>query len=102
MQNNIKLTLAYDGLNYFGWQRTSSGPSIQETVERALSLILREDIRVNGASRTDRGVHAKGQVLNFLTHHPFSNKTLWNLNKVLPKDMSAISYERATLDFHAT
>ncbi len=102
MQNNVKLTLVYDGANYFGWQRTLTGPSIQETVENALSLILREPIHVNGASRTDRGVHAKGQTLNFLTHFPFSSKTFWNLNKVLPKDITATSFELMPLDFHAT
>lgn len=102
MQNNVKLILIYDGTNYYGWQRTNSGPSIQETIERALSLILREPIHVNGASRTDRGVHARGQALNFLTHGSFNAKTLWNLNKVLPKDIAASSFESMPLDFHAT
>lgn len=49
-----------------------------------------------------RGVHTKGQTLNFLTHFPFSSKTLWNLNKVLPKDITATSFELMPLDFHAT
>ena len=102
MQNNVKLTLAYDGANYFGWQRTLTGPSIQQTIEVSLALILREPIHVNGASRTDRGVHAKGQTLSFLTHSPFTTKTLWNLNKVLPKDITATSFELMPLDFHAT
>lgn len=102
MQNNIKIILAYDGANYFGWQRTLTGPSIQETLEKSLSLILREPIHVNGASRTDRGVHARGQTLNFLTHSPFTSKTLWNLNKVLPPDIMAASFDLVPLDFHAT
>lgn len=102
MQNNVKLILSYEGSTYFGWQRTSTGPTIQQTIEEALSLILREPIHVNGASRTDRGVHAKGQTLNFLTHSPFTSKTFWNLNKVLPKDITALSFELMPLDFHAT
>lgn len=102
MQTNVKTVLAYDGANYLGWQRTLTGPSVQQTVEEALSLILREEIRVNGASRTDRGVHARGQALNFLTHTPFDSRVLHRLNQVLPKDMSALSFELMPLDFHAT
>jgi len=102
VQNNVKLIVAYDGGAYLGWQRTPTGPSVQHTIEDALSLILREPIHVNGASRSDRGVHAKGQALNFYTHFPFTSKTLWNLNKVLPKDITAHSFELMPLDFHST
>ena len=56
----IKLTVAYDGTNYCGWQLQPNGVTIEEVLNKALSELLREEIQVIGASRTDSGVHARG------------------------------------------
>lgn len=58
----LRLTLDYEGTVYQGWQRQPSGPTVQETLERALTTALREPVRVRAAGRTDAGVHAHGQV----------------------------------------
>ena len=63
----VKLLLQYEGTEYAGWQVQDNAVTIQELVERALATILREKIRVAGASRTDSGVHALGQVAAFKT-----------------------------------
>ena len=62
---NISLRLAYDGTEFYGFQRQSSLPSVQQRVEEALSGIYGRNIRIYGAARTDSGVHARGQVVNF-------------------------------------
>ena len=62
---NISLRLAYDGTEFYGFQRQSSLPSVQQHVEEALSGIYGRNIRIYGAARTDSGVHARGQVVNF-------------------------------------
>ena len=62
---NIKLTLEYDGTGFSGWQRLRGRPSVQAEVERAVHAVTRERVTVIGAGRTDAGVHAIGQVVNF-------------------------------------
>ena len=63
----IKLTVAYDGTNYCGWQLQPNGVTIEEVLNKALSELLREEIQVIGASRTDSGVHARGNIAVFDT-----------------------------------
>ena len=63
-----KVTLAYDGNNYVGFQSQKNGLAIQDVIEKALKIIFKEDIRIVMASRTDAGVHAKGQVFHFDTN----------------------------------
>ena len=63
---NIKLTIEYDGTDYHGWQVQPKDKTIQEILELALEEILRKKVRLNGSSRTDAGVHALGQVANFI------------------------------------
>lgn len=100
---NIKLTVAYDGGNYLGWQKTSMGPSIEETLQRVLEQILQEQIVLQAASRTDAGVHAKGQIVNFLTHKtPSLQRLKISLNCLLPKDIAVMHVEMADIDFHPT
>ena len=77
---NIKLTLEYDGTDYHGWQVQPNGKTIQEVLEHALSEILREKVRVNGSGRTDAGVHALGQVANFVCTRDVD---LWKLQRGL-------------------
>lgn len=62
----LRATIAYDGTDFLGWQsQAGHGPTVQEAIERALSTVLRRDVRVQAAGRTDTGVHATGQVIAF-------------------------------------
>lgn len=101
---NIKLTVAYDGTNYLGWQKTNTGPSVEEILENVLTKVLQHGIRLQAASRTDAGVHANGQVVNFITEKllPPLEKLQGSLNSLLPKDMTIISVESASENFHPT
>lgn len=99
---NIKLTIEYDGTNYVGWQVQPNGPSVQKEIEKALHQILRDEIHINGAGRTDSGVHARGQVANFITGHAIEPKTLCKgLNGVLPAAIAIVSVEEMPESFHA-
>ena len=68
MLNNIKLTLEYDGTNYYGWQKQKGFKTIQGEIEEAIELVTKEYCEVTGSSRTDAGVHARGFVANFKTN----------------------------------
>lgn len=104
MSLNFKLILAYDGTNYKGWQKTESGPSIEQALQDALEQILREKIVLQAASRTDAGVHSQGQVVNFFTAKENVNlgKLQIGLNALLPKDIAVLSVEKVLGDFHPT
>ncbi|HEY6952464.1 MAG TPA: tRNA pseudouridine(38-40) synthase TruA [Bacteroidota bacterium] len=98
----IKLTLEYDGTEFVGWQFQENGRSVQETVEKGLSQILQEQIRVVGAGRTDSGVHAKGQVASFKTETSLNCALLVRgLNGVFPDDVAALSAEEVAENFNA-
>jgi len=100
---NYKLTIEYDGKDFNGWQRQkNSKNTIQETLESSLSNILRKNISVIGAGRTDSGVHALNQVANFKFARQFDNqKVLYSLNSVLPKTITIKNIKRVPLNFHA-
>lgn len=101
--NNVKLTLAYDGTVYFGWQKTDNGPSIEESLQTALEKILQHPIKLQATSRTDAGVHAQGQIVNFFTEKPLPPFKLQNaLNGLLPPDISVLHAEYASPTFHPT
>jgi tRNA pseudouridine38-40 synthase len=101
---NIKLVVAYDGTAYLGWQRTSMGPSIESTLQSVLEQILQHPLSLQAASRTDAGVHAKGQVVNFLTSKeqvdPF--RLIASLNALLPKDITVLESSLMPSTFHPT
>lgn len=100
--NTYKLTIAYDGTHYSGWQIQPNGTSIQELIEKALSTILRKPITIHGSGRTDAGVHALGQTAHFTHLHPINlDKVFASLNGLLPSDIRIIALEQATTDFHA-
>ncbi|HEY2811515.1 MAG TPA: tRNA pseudouridine(38-40) synthase TruA [Rhabdochlamydiaceae bacterium] len=100
---NLVLTLSYLGTPFKGWQKTRSSPTIEEAVECALLRILRQHPKLQAASRTDAGVHAEGQIVNFLTDHPIDLPTLARaLNGTLPKEVCVLSIEEHPLDFHPT
>lgn len=99
---NIKLTLEYDGTNFVGWQMQPNGRSVQEELEKGLQQILQEDCKTNAAGRTDSGVHARDQVVNFLTTSNVSiTQLVKSLNGVLPEDVAVIGVEEVDEKFHA-
>lgn len=101
---NIKLTLAYDGTNYLGWQKTSMGPSVEGTLEKVLHQIFQHEIALQAASRTDAGVHANGQVVNFFVSKESIDfdKLLISINSLLPKDIVVLSIGEESPSFHPT
>lgn len=100
---NLKLTLEYDGTHYFGFQRQPHHPTIQEALEKALSQLLSQKVKIAGASsRTDSGVHAEAQVVNFHTSHPCDLRTLQKgLNALLPPDIVVKDVREVPPEFHA-
>jgi tRNA pseudouridine38-40 synthase len=97
------LQLSYKGTRYFGWQRQPNAISVQEVMEKTLSTVLREDITVVGAGRTDTGVHASFYVLHFDISNEIeeSEKLVYHLNRFLPDDIAIQKIEKVNNDFHA-
>lgn len=92
-----KLTLAYDGTAFAGWARQPGLRTVQEELERALARILGEELQVTVAGRTDRGVHAWGQVASY-RHEALDPR---NLNALLPDDVAVLASEPAPTGFDA-
>jgi tRNA pseudouridine38-40 synthase len=85
---NLKLTLSYDGTDFFGWQTQRAFRTVQETLETALSALTGERAHANASGRTDTGVHAVGQVINFYTASSHSTEVFVRaLNAHLPPDV---------------
>lgn len=101
---NIKLTIEYDGTDFHGWQRQAPDkePSIQGTIENGIEKILGYRVPLIGASRTDSGVHACGQVANFLAEEKLS-PLQWQkaLNYLLPHTIRILDAEEVAVGFHA-
>ncbi|MGB0778272.1 MAG: tRNA pseudouridine(38-40) synthase TruA [Flavobacteriaceae bacterium] len=97
------ITLAFKGTNYFGWQIQPDAISVQEVLNRALSTVLRSDIAVVGAGRTDAGVHASKMVAHFDLNIDLRDdlKLCHQLNSYLPDDIVVSSIERVNDDAHA-
>ena len=88
VSRNIRLLIAYDGTAYQGWQRQSQAPTIQGTIEAVVRKITREPIALQGAGRTDAGVHAWGQVAHFRTPATLTpEKWQGAFNALLPSDI---------------
>lgn len=97
----IKLTVAYDGSNYCGWQIQPNGMTVQEVLNRCLSELTGEKIETIGASRTDSGVHALGNVAVFDTEMRMSgDKFSFALNQRLPEDIRIQKSEEVEANFH--
>src|SRR5205085_6302959 len=98
----LKLTIAYDGTRFVGWQRQAEGESIQGLLEEALARFEGGPVAVNGAGRTDAGVHALGQVASaqITCAHPVA-ELMNGLNAVLPPDVRVVDLVAAPADFHA-
>jgi len=101
--HNIRMILEYDGSNYHGWQRQKNALAVQQVVEETLEKLYRQKIRVIPAGRTDRGVHAKGQNINFkIEDNPIPvNHLPLAMNSLLPPDIAVVYAEEKPLDFHA-
>ena len=100
---NIKLTLEYDGSRFFGFQRQKDPPTIQEALERSLTRLFGCPMKIAGAAgRTDAGVHAEAQVVNFKTDAALPLKKIQQaLNAFLPKEIAVKKVEEVSPDFHA-
>lgn len=97
----VKLTVAYDGTAYHGWQVQPKAATIEGELNKALSSITGEKIKVTGASRTDAGVHALGNVAVFDTYsHMPAEKFSYALNQRLPEDIIIQKSEEVMADFH--
>lgn len=99
---HLKLTIAYDGRNYVGWQVQLNGISIQQRLEEGWKDVTGEKIRITASGRTDSGVHARGQVCSLATDSKIPNaKLLRALNAKTPEDISVLNVESAVEDFNA-
>ena len=101
---NYLLKIEYDGTKYVGWQFQKNGKSIQEKIEKALVKIFKKKIRIIGAGRTDKGVHAFGQHANFKVNIKIKNtkKFLSSINYFLKKNLiSVINIKRKKINFHS-
>ena len=99
---NLKLTLEYDGTNYHGWQYQPGLRTIQSVIEKALGKITGERVKTMVSGRTDAGVHALGQVVNFKTEGAIPTGSVRTaLNGVLPGDIVVIKVEEVSDDFSA-
>lgn len=97
----VKLVVAYDGTNYHGWQVQDNGITIEEVLNRTISELVQEDIKVIGASRTDAGVHACGNVAVFDTESRIpGDKFSFALNQRLPEDIRIQESCEVDVDFH--
>lgn len=111
--NRYFIYLSYDGARYHGWQRQPNGSSVEETVERSLSLLLRRDVNIVGAGRTDTGVNASSMPAHFdvesddetlFTNNSgetFVHKLQYKLNRILPADIAVQKIVRVRPDAHA-
>lgn len=99
---NVKLTIAYDGTRYSGWQRQINARTIQGEVEKALKKLMGLDITIHGSGRTDAGVHALGQVASFEAAFTIPvNRIPIAVNTILPDDIVVINAEEMPQGFHA-
>jgi tRNA pseudouridine38-40 synthase len=99
---HLKLTIAYDGALYAGWQLQPNGKTVQEVVEGALAKIAGRAVRIHGSGRTDAGVHARGQVANCSLNTPLAAATFKRaLNANLPEDIRVMRVQEVGAKFHA-
>ncbi|HEX8815617.1 MAG TPA: tRNA pseudouridine(38-40) synthase TruA [Terriglobales bacterium] len=99
---NFKLTLSYDGSEFFGWQVQPEAPTIQQTLATAIGRVTGEKVLPQGSGRTDAGVHALAQVASFTLESPIPAKgLLLALNDALPAAVRVLKVEETGPDFHA-
>ncbi len=99
---NYRIEIEYDGTDFSGWQIQPNASTVQETIEKGLSVILKEPVKIIGASRTDAGVHASYQVANFYTKQEFEIRRMFkSINSILPKTIAIKNLEQVDKDFHS-
>ncbi len=99
---NLKLTIEYNGANFFGWQKQKNKRTVQEEIEKAFVALTGEILNVEGSGRTDRGVHALGQVASVQTKNVMPVKNFKTaLNDLLPADIFIKKVEEVDENFHA-
>lgn len=102
MVRNIKITVSYDGSNYHGWQSQLNCVTIQETIENAIECITKQKVVLTASGRTDRGVHALGQVANFISDNNIPDEKIKiALNANLPQDIRIIDSVEVPMDFNS-
>jgi tRNA pseudouridine38-40 synthase len=98
---HIRLIVEYDGTSLAGWQRQDNAPTVQQHLEEALAKLLTHEVKVAGASRTDAGVHARGQVAAFRTERPIALHGIRRgLNSLLPPAIAVREATEVGEDFH--
>ncbi len=103
MYRNVRLLVAYDGTDFHGWQTQPGLRTVQDLVEQAVRRVVRHQVSVIGSGRTDSGVHAAGQVANFITTCPMPCDSLRKaIGSRLPKDISVYHAADVPLGFRAT
>ena len=101
-EKNFKLTIEYDGTLYHGWQRQKNDKTIQGEIEKALYLMVKDKVSLNGSGRTDAGVHAFGQVANFHIDTNLQPEVFQKgLNSLLPEDIVIRECVQVNDKFHA-
>jgi tRNA pseudouridine38-40 synthase len=99
---NLKLTLAYDGTDFHGWQIQPSLRTIQGELQRVLQKLFNHEVNVTGSGRTDAGVHAHGQVASVETVRTMdTDAVLRGINALLPPEIRILAVEEVAMDFHA-
>lgn len=99
---NVKLLLDFDGRAYSGWQSQENSKSIENEIKKAVKKVFNQDVKVIGASRTDKGVSARGFVCNFHIESSCPcERMIYPLNDVLPEDIRVIASEEADCNFHS-
>ena len=102
MSIRYKITIAYDGTNYAGWQVQPGKTTVQGEIERAIEHLSGHHIRIHHSGRTDAGVHAKGQVAHFDLKEPVDSGRFMNsLNALLKPDVRIMKFEKVPSDFNA-
>src|SRR4051812_30536051 len=99
---NLKLTLAYDGTDFHGWQVQPNLKTVQGELKQALEKLFNHDVKVTGSGRTDAGVHAHGQVANVETNRSMDvDAVLRGTNALLPREIRILSVEEVSPEFDA-
>src|SRR5487761_668271 len=99
---NLRLLIAYDGTDFFGWQKQPQGATVQGTLETAIEKVVNEKAHLAGSGRTDAGVHALGQVASFTCENPIPCANLVKaLNHALPITIRIRKAGEVPLSFHA-
>jgi tRNA pseudouridine38-40 synthase len=97
------IEISYKGTNLNGWQKQPNAPTVEEAIERAMSVVLKQAIEIVGSSRTDSGVHAEQQFAHFDTDMPVADidRKIYAINCILPKDVAIKRIFEVADDFHA-